>query len=257
MWADLRTGQIGFPGGLTKNDVMPGSLIHLVAAAAVLEQALVDPYEKVACAQTQLCSTAHGAIDLAHAIAVGCNRYFARASRLLNAELFLRYCADFGLNRELGKFASGEFPSNRTGSAGQLLIGIDPSFRPTAVQLLRLSALIAANGKLPMLHSAEEDVSGPEPISPQLKETTWQFLRDAMHLSCLTGMAIDLDPKLALDISACLNTLPFGAKYASTMVGFFPYEKPVYAFYAAQALVGEDENAILFAQKYLFAQPWP
>ena len=41
MWADLRTGQIGFPGGLARNDVMPGSVMHLVAAAALLNEARV------------------------------------------------------------------------------------------------------------------------------------------------------------------------------------------------------------------------
>src|SRR5271168_4701394 len=95
MWADLRTGQIGFPGGLARNDVMPGSVMHLVAAAALMEQRLVDPEESVVCAQKNLCSVSHGSVDLAHAIALGCNRYFAQQSRSLTAPSFLKYCVEF------------------------------------------------------------------------------------------------------------------------------------------------------------------
>src|SRR5262249_51909248 len=153
------TGQIGFPGGLARNDAMPGAVMHLVAAAALLEERLVDPEDTVTCAQKNLCSVPHGAVDLAHAIAVGCNRYFAQTSRSLTAELFLKYAAELGLSSDLGKFASGDFPSNRSGSAGQMLLGIDSNFRPIAVQLLRMSALIASSGKLPHLHSAEETVT--------------------------------------------------------------------------------------------------
>jgi cell division protein FtsI/penicillin-binding protein 2 len=257
MWADLRTGQIGFPGGLARNDVMPGSIMHLVAATALLEQRLIDPEEAVVCAQKNLCSTAHGSVDLAHAIAVGCNRYFVHTSRSLTAQSFLQYSSEFGLNSDLGKFASGDFPSNRSGSAGQLLLGIDSNFRPTAVQLLRLAALIASSGKLPALHSAEEAVTGPEPTCPKFADATWQFLRESMHLSCKTGAAAALDPELTLDPAACINTLPFGAQFAATIIGFFPYTKPSYAFYTAAAMISEEDNAIPAAQHYLFAQPWP
>jgi hypothetical protein len=257
MWADLRTGQIGFPGGLARNDVMPGSVMHLVAAAALLEQKLVDPKESIVCAQKNLCSVAHGSVDLTHAIAVGCNRYFAQASRALTRESFLRYCAEFGLNSDLGKFASGDFPSNRSGSPGQLLLGIDSNFRPTSFQLLRLAALIAMSAKLPQLHSAEEKVTGPEPNAPKLSDQTWQLLRQAMHLTCSEVAATHLDPELALDPAVSLNTLPFGAQFAATIIGFFPYTKPVYAFYASEALISEEGSAVAQAQRYLFAQPWP
>ena len=257
MWADLRTGQIGFPGGLARNDVMPGSVMHLVACAALLEERLVDPDETVVCAQKNLCSVSHGPVDLASAVALGCNRYFAQTSRSLTAESFLRYAAEFGLDSDLGKFASGDFPSNRSGSAGQLLLGINSDFRPTAVQLLRLAALIASSGKLPALHSSEETATGPEPTCPKFADATWQFLREAMHLSCRSGAAAELDRELTLDPAACLNTLPFGAQFAATIIGFFPYTKPAYAFYTARATISEEDNAIPAAQHYLFAQPWP
>src|SRR5271163_2094980 len=90
IWADLRTGQIGFPAGMTDNDVSPGSLMHLIAAAAMLQESLVDPTEQFACACDRTSGLTispavlnHGFLDLPLALANGCNTYFSRMSSIL------------------------------------------------------------------------------------------------------------------------------------------------------------------------------
>src|SRR5262245_50095520 len=41
VWADLRTGQVGFPTGTSIRPGLPGSLMKLVAAAAIREENLL------------------------------------------------------------------------------------------------------------------------------------------------------------------------------------------------------------------------
>jgi len=65
------------------------------------------------------------------------------------------------------------------------------------------------------------------------------------------------DPEIILDPSAILGSRSCGDQLAATIAGFFPYNVPTYAFYAAQVVDSKEANAIAEARKYLFAQPWP
>ena len=47
VWADLKTGQVGFPTGLHLGAGRPGSLMKIVAAAALHEEGLVNPNQTV------------------------------------------------------------------------------------------------------------------------------------------------------------------------------------------------------------------
>jgi cell division protein FtsI/penicillin-binding protein 2 len=264
IWADLRTGQIGFPAGMTDNDVSPGALMHLIAAAAMLQECLVDPTDRFGCSCDRASGLAinpamanHGLVDLPMALANGCDSYFSRMSSILSIDSFWRYCREFGLDQDVGKFPSGTFDTGRSASLAELVNGRPDSLRPTALQTLRLTALIAAQGRLPILHSAEENIFGSEPVQPSLSPSTWEALREAMHLSCRGGCARELDPEIILDTSAILGMRSCGNQSAATIAGFFPYNVPTYAFYAAQVVDSKEANAIAQARKYLFAQPWP
>ena len=46
-WADLKTGQVGFPTGFALGSGMPGSVMKLVAVAALNENGLINPNHTV------------------------------------------------------------------------------------------------------------------------------------------------------------------------------------------------------------------
>src|ERR1700733_12295901 len=154
-WADLRTGQIGFPSGLTLGNAGPGSLMKLIAAAALLEGTLVNPNEPIECRgsavvrkQPVACQFAHGAINLPHAIGKSCNIYFAEMSSRITPKAFLDYAHRFGLDQPVAGRPSGPFPEKAGGDSLNYVLGLSDDFQPNALQILRMSALVGVRGNL-------------------------------------------------------------------------------------------------------------
>ena len=263
-WADLRTGQIGFPSGLNLGSAAPGSLMKLVAAAAFHEEALINPNETVECRGSATvrkhpvaCQFAHGAINLPHAIGKSCNIYFAEMSSRLHAKAFLDYARRFGLDQAVAGNPSGPFPSKYEHDSLNYVLGLADDFRPNALQVLRMSALIGARGQLAHLHSAEEPASDAPPFILKLSEGTWSLLAKGMELAVREGTAKKLDPENKLHIAAKTGTTRHGTKFQSWVTGFFPLENPHYAFCVLSPNGTSMEAAVPAAREFLFATTWP
>jgi cell division protein FtsI/penicillin-binding protein 2 len=263
-WADLRTGQIGFPSGLNLGSAAPGSLMKLITTAALLEGALVNPNETIECRGSAVvrkhpvaCQFAHGAISLPHAIGKSCNIYFAEMSLRLTSKAFLDYAHRFGLDQPVAGRPSGPFPVKAEGDSLNYVLGLADDFQPNALQILRMSALIGARGHLPHLHSAEEPASDAPPFVLKLSEGTWALFVQGMGLAVHEGTAKKLDPENKLHIAAKTGTTRHGARFQSWVTGFFPIETPHYAFCVLSPNGTSMEAAVPVAREVLLATAWP
>jgi len=263
-WADLKTGQVGFPTGLALGSGMPGSVMKLVAAAALAECGLVNPNHTIDCMghitrnhETFHCQHPHGHVDLTHAIAKSCSVFFVTACEKLTSKTFLEYAQKFGLDAAVAGRPSGPFPEQAHMPSYVYALGLSPDMQPNALQLLRLAAIVATTGDVPYLHSAEEAAEGDR-FSLQLKEATWHRLQQGMQLCCNDGgTAAMLDPEHKMHIAAKTGTVPDGNKFQSWIVGYFPYDNPKHAFCLNSLLGTSHEAAVPQAHKFLFATTWP
>jgi len=263
-WTDLHTGQIGFPTGTDVKSGNPGSLMKVVAAAAIRDRNILPANQTLECSgrivlhkRTYTCQNAHGVVTLTEALAYSCNVFFAQAAEHLNPALFLDYAARFGLKDQVAGFASGPFPDKPVSDVQSYVLGLAPDLKPQALQLLRMAALVATHGSLPFLHSAEEPDPQGKPFKIELQAPAWSVLNQGMQLACRQGTAKKLDPANRLHIAAKTGTAPHGKTFQSWLVGYFPYDAPRYAF-CARAYEGTSQDAAVpLAQKYLLSTEWP
>jgi len=264
-WADLRTGQVGFPSGFNVGNAQPGSLMKLVTAAAMLEEGLLSQNEVEECRGTTVvnkqqiaCQFAHGEVNLAHAIGKSCNVYFAEMSKRLNASVFLDYARRFGLNQAVAKLPSGPFPLKPLHSDSlDYVLGQSDDMRPHAIQILRMSALIATRGNVVHLHSADDPDAAAPPFELQLKNETWTQLTRGMEFAVLEGTCKKLDPEKSLHVCAKTGTVKHGNKFQSWVTGFFPEERPHYSFCVLSPSGTSAEAAVPVANELLHATTWP
>ena len=164
-WCNFKTGHVGFPTGLSVPTERPGSLMKLVAAAALIDEGLTHANEVFECTGTHNvgkeavhCQNAHGKIDIVQAIGRSCNIYFAQATKRLTTRAFLAKAAQFGLDKPCAGVLSGPFPLKPAESSSlHYVLGLAQDLKPNALQLMRLAALVATTpgAKLPVLYSAE------------------------------------------------------------------------------------------------------
>ncbi|MBX9877798.1 MAG: hypothetical protein K2Y22_05015 [Candidatus Obscuribacterales bacterium] len=263
-WADLKTGQVGFPTGMSMAPGLPGSLMKLVAACAISEDHLLSPETTFDCtgsvvvnSQTYHCQKPHGRLDLIHAIGMSCNVYFAQAAQSISPDLFLEHAKAFLLNEPACGIASGPFPQKAEGSPQSYVLGLNDSFKPHALQLLRMAALIGAEGDLPLLHSAESPPDKPGRTHLQLSNNTWKILKQGMIIARENGTAKNLDPENKLHIAAKTGTAPHGNTFQSWIIGYFPFDKPRYSFCLRASSGTSQDAAVPQAHKFLLASDWP
>ncbi len=264
LWADLRTGQIGFPSGLSIGSALPGSLMKLIAAAAFSEEALVTPNETVECRGTLVlgkrritCQSAHGFVNLPHAIGQSCNIYFAKMSTRLSASVFMEYARRFGLSQPVAKQASGRFPLKYSSDSLEYVLGLADDLVPTALQILQISALIGTRGHLVYLHSADEPKQDAPAFLLKLSDSTWTVLIKGMQLAVQEGTAKKLDPENKMQIAAKTGTSERGVKFQSWITGFFPVDKPHYAFCLLAPTGTSADAAVPAARQFLLSTTWP
>lgn len=262
-WADLKTGQIGFPTGVVLNAELPGSLMKLIAASALMEESVINSNHIVNCSglidldgQKFTCLHPHGRIDLVHALSNSCNVYFGTVSHLLPSSLFLRYARLYYLDRGVAHYPPGHFPQQAQPRSWKYVLGVDENLTLNGLQVLRMSAIIGLSGKVPPLHSAEDE---PEDTLKafKLSERTWTVLHEGMQLACLKGTAHNLDPKGLLHIAAKTGTAPHGKKCQSWVTGFFPYQSPRYAFSLNCPTGSSLQTAVPRAREFLLGTTWP
>lgn len=263
LWGDLHTGFVGFPSGLNLRQGPAGSVMKLIAAAAIMEKGLLDPNHRVDCkghaeinGETFHCQFPHGFVDLTNAIAVSCNVYFVHASEKISTGTFLALAKVLGLHDAAVGRPSGPFPEQTHDPSYTFILGLNQAMQPTALQLLRLAALIAAKGEPPYLHSAD-DLEPGAPFHAKLAESTWHRLQQGMEFAARDGTAKHLDPENKLHIAAKTGTSIHGKKFQSCIIGFFPYEKPRHVFCIWSPTGTSQESAVPEAKKFLFSTTWP
>lgn len=263
-WTDLNTGQVGFPTGFMVEAGLPGSVMKIVSAAALLEERLISPNDTIDCkghatigGRKINCLVAHGKVDAVHAIAQSCNVYFSTASKELSQALLFEYARKFGFDSAVGSFKSGLFPKPEKSSAWPYVLGLSPSMHPNGLQLMRMSAIVANRGDVPYLHSAEERAEGKPRMKVEFSEITWGRLQQGMELAVREGTAKKLDPNHKLHVAAKTGTAPHGKNFQSWITGYFPCEAPRYAFCLGATSGTSSEVAVPKAKEFLFATEWP
>ncbi len=268
-WCNLNNGQVGFPTGLVVPKERPGSIMKLVAAAALIDEGLYHGNEKYECTGTYRvgkesvhCQNAHGRIDLTQAIGKSCNIFFAQATKHLTARCFLDKAKQFALDKPCAGTASGAFPAEPTQTASlHYLLGLAPDLTPSALQLMRLAALIgiAPGATLAALHSAENlDMKAKEPLyTSPLTAQSHKVLAEGMRLSATSGTAKKLDVDDKLKVAAKTGTTPHGNKFQSYVIGYFPCDKPAHAFVLFSPSGTSQDSAVPKARDYLMSTTWP
>ncbi|MBU6452682.1 MAG: hypothetical protein KGS72_12930 [Cyanobacteria bacterium REEB67] len=269
-WCNIKNGQVGFPTGFSVPREKPGSIMKLVAAAAMLEEGLVNPNHQLECTGTYRigreevhCQKAHGKIDMIHAIGLSCNIYFAQASRHLSCRTLLAQASALGLASGCAGRPAGVFPAeaNLPDSSLHYVLGLAEDLKPCSLALLRLAALISVGhgGTLPVLHSAEdvELKEGEAPYKNHLSRSTNEILQKGMRLCAREGTARKLDEADSLKLAVKTGTTPHGNKFQSFLIGYFPIDDPRHAICLFSPSGTSQDAAVPKAREFLTATTWP
>ncbi|HEY9679417.1 MAG TPA: penicillin-binding transpeptidase domain-containing protein [Drouetiella sp.] len=263
IWGDLKNGNVGFPTGLNLGGGLPGSVMKLIAAAAMHEEGLINPNHIYECSghitmhdETFNCLHAHGRVNLTHAIAKSCNVYFVQAAEKLSSAMFLQYAKRFGLDQPCARRGKGAFPEKPVHPSYKYVLGLAEDLSPNSLQLMRIAALVATKGDAPFFHSAD-DVEPGERFKIELSEGTWHRLQQGMQLACSEGTAIQLDPEHRLHTAAKTGTVPRGTKFTSWIIGYFPIDNPKNVFVLNSTAGTSQEAAVPQAHKFLYGTTWP
>ena len=257
----------------------PGSIVKPVMAVAALNEKIITPEKQIlSTGQISVPNPfdpeqpsifkdwkAHGWVDLRRALAVSSNVYFYtigggfEEQRGLGIELIDRYAKLFGFGAPtgLGVFseASGLVPTPewkkatfagegwRLGDTYHTVIG-QYGWQVTPLQMARAIGAIATGGRLvtPTVLARQrldiQQITG-------IKSENYQIVREGMRLAATDGTTDLLNlPNLALGIKTGTAELGANKEFVNSwVVGFFPYEKPRYAF-AVVMEKGARENPL-------------
>ena len=194
----------------------------------------------------------HGITDIRHAIADSVNTFFYaigggwRDQEGLGISRIDDYIADFGIAQktgiDFGDESVGTIPSPewkadtfedgtwRLGDTYITSIG-QFGFQVTPIQMTRSIAAIANNGLLvtPRLVAGATIV---EPIEHAIDPADYELIRLALRDTVTKGIA-NIVNDTNVSIAAKTGTAQVGVNnefYNSWVVGFFPYDEPVYSF---------------------------
>ena len=286
-WLDLKSGAIHLPTKYipAKHIIdagQPGSLMKLIAAAAILQENLSFATKIIDCRGTivvtgkhYICRYPHGRLSLVEAIGQSCNVFFAQTAKELSADCFLHYLAEFGLSQAI------DFSGSRCPNTADLVLGLAKQYKMNAIQILQLVSLIANKGKpMPFHYNYNQTDLQKSKISkkpkipnakvpannilthdnfisgPTLSEHTWNILQTGMQIACQRGTAKNLDPQNKLHLAVKTGTTSYGRTFQSWLAGYFPYESPSYSFCLRSNQGTSYDRAVPAASKYLFARDW-
>lgn len=248
----------------------PGSIVKPFMALGALSENLIDPLKKIlSTGKIEIPNPykpgeksvfvdwkAHGWVDMRQAISVSSNVYFyevgggfegQRGLGITNIEKYLRmfgYGALTGLelsNEKEGTIPNPEWKATnfdndiwRIGDTYHTAIG-QYGVQVTPIQVARAYAAIANNGKLltPTVQLIEEkDRSQVESEQLPISPSYFQVVREGMREGAISGTAKALNVS-SVKIAGKTGTAELGTekRYVNSWVtGFFPYNKPRYAF---------------------------
>ncbi len=242
----------------------PGSIVKPFMALAALEEKIISPETVIVSTGSLTIPNpytpsqpsvfmdwkAHGAVTMRTALAVSSNVYFYvigggyKEQKGLGIAKIYIYMRTFGLDEPTGIALSGEtrgvIPTPewkkktfdeewRLGDTYNTSIG-QFGFQVTPIEMLRAYAMIANKGTLlrPIIVQGERQTPVTLPISPE----SFRVVHEGMKLSAEEGSARAL---LRADMSfgGKTGTAELGTKKEyvnSWVVGFYPYDRPKYAF---------------------------
>lgn len=246
----------------------PGSIIKPFMALAALQEGVITPEKSIYSSGALVIENpydkskpsifkdwkAHGWVNMREAIAVSSDEYFyqigggykdQKGIGIANIEKYARL---FGFGEvtgvELGKEGIGTIPSPawkekhfngepwRLGNTYHTVIG-QYGFQVTPIQVVRAYAALANGGTL--LHPTIRKIDPKEARVERtitLPASHFTVVREGMHMGSKTGTAKALNVEY-LELGAKTGTAELGAgkdRVNSWVTGFFPYEKPRYAF---------------------------
>lgn len=266
----------------------PGSIIKPVMALAALNEGVISPDKQIYSSGSislpnpffpELKSVfrdwkAHGWVDMRRAIAVSSDVYFYEIGggfeglKGLGIKKIGEYVGRIGLGKitgidlfgeEEGLVPSPEWkeknspddPAWRIGDTYNVSIG-QGAYQVTPMQMAVMAAALANNGKIlePGLVSGEMDLV--EDIG--IPEDYFKIVKEGMRMAVTEGTASALSVPY-VRVAAKTGTAELGVykKHVNSwIIGFFPYEKPKYAF-AVVMEEGPAENTVgaLFVMRQL------
>jgi cell division protein FtsI/penicillin-binding protein 2 len=256
-WLNLSDGIVNSLDDTLVSAGPPGSLMKLVAAAALMQENLPPARKTVDCRGTIVvngsrysCLHPHGRVSLTTAIGQSCNVFFAKAARYLPLATFFHYLKAFGISR-----LQVEGAGLRRSSSDSLeyVLGLARGFELSSLQILQLIGQIATRGKMPPVRSAKQQ-TGRTTVA--FADHTWNVLQEGMKLAGRSGTAKNLDPENKLHLAVKTGTTLHGEKFQSWLAGYFPYEAPRYVFCLRANVGASYDQAIPIARRFLFGRTW-
>lgn len=247
----------------------PGSIVKPFLAFAALEEKIISPgKEIISTGQIEVVNPydpdkpsifkdwkAHGAVDMRRAIAVSSDVYFYeigggfRSQKGLGIDRIKKYLENFGFSKKTGfdtqKEATGVIPDPawkektfsgeiwRIGDTYNTAIG-QYGMQITPIQAVVATSALANGGNLlapSILFTSTSTVSSGTKIKGN--PDNFQVVREGMRASVAEGgTAAGLNIE-AVEVAGKTGTAELGSRKQfvnSWVIGFWPYEKPKYAF---------------------------
>ncbi len=265
----------------------PGSIVKPFLALGALQEGIITP-QKTIFSSGELKvpnpyqpgkftvfrdNDAHGVVNMRKAIAVSSNIYFYQIGggfgqqEGLGIERINKYLSLFGIGKKTGIDVSGElegtipsiawkerrFPGDpwRIGDTYNTSIG-QYGFQVTPIQILRAVAGIASRGVLvvPTTIKQEPGVPVKKEVVP-IEDAYFSTVQDAMRAVVTEGIAQSLNhPLLAVSAKTGTAQIKNNTRVNSWVVGFFPSERPRYAF----TVLMEDGPKVSSGASHAFKQ---
>ncbi|MFH1800556.1 MAG: penicillin-binding protein 2 [Candidatus Omnitrophota bacterium] len=236
----------------------PGSVFKLVTALAGLDLGKITPQTRFRCtgsfrlgpkAKPVRCwlHEGHGSLNLYEALERSCNVYFYNVAKRLTPDEIAHYAHVLGLGEplklEISRMAPGFIPDsawkrerfNQPWYQGETLnMAIGQGYMlVTPFEILRLTSIIAKNGKVVEPHLVVQDSTMmPEIPRVAIREENLEVIKRAMlqvvESDYGTGQLARVDFDKLAGKTGTAQAPP--QKAHSWMTGFFPYKKPKIAF---------------------------
>lgn len=244
----------------------PGSIVKPMFAIAALTEGIIDPYKQILSTGSLSIPNPYlpgektvfkdwrvnGWTDMREAIAVSSDVYFYEigggfeGQRGLGISNIEKYSRMFGIGEKTGvdlpDEKSGNIPNPewkaknfdgdiwRIGDTYHTAIG-QYGFQVTPLEMVRMTAAIANGGTLVNPHFAME-YDQKETKQVELNSEYFQIAREGMRQAVTSGTAVALNVPY-VQMAAKTGTAQVGvnnSRVNSWVVGFFPFDKPKYAF---------------------------
>lgn len=246
----------------------PGSIVKPFVAIGALAEGIIDQYKKILSTGSISIPNpyfpdqptifkdwkAHGWTDMGEALAVSSDVYFYsvgggyKDQKGLGIENIEKYTRLFGIGDKTGvdlpdekggtipnpEWKAKNFKGDawRIGDTYHTAIG-QYGFQVTPLEITRAIAAIANNGTLVTPHFLISDTErSNQKTTINLPKEYFEVIHDGMRQAVTTGTAISLNVPY-VEVAAKTGTAQLGLakdRVNSSVVGFFPYEHPRYAF---------------------------